>query len=292
MWLGEKALKEFRAALELATEEELQALTELLFRPKFNPLDYWRMPHLTMVQSQGRDRWLTALEERFCFLAADGMTVLRQQLHRLTYRQVLLRICHRLKLAYTSNLSALELEVEVFLHLLENIWQQLPPQERQILNGRVRRSLQQAPRDQPLPLALGQDPLGLLLKGGGALVFNSFVRPWLLQQVARQFALHLATYQVARQALTQGGLVITAQVQARASLHAARHGMTLSAARYATTRSVLAVLGPTLWIWFFGDLGWRAIAANYSRVIPTVFTLAQIRLIRGDEDQTWTTACV
>ena len=29
------------SALELATDEELQALTELLFRPKFNPLDYF-----------------------------------------------------------------------------------------------------------------------------------------------------------------------------------------------------------------------------------------------------------
>ena len=28
------------------------------------------------------------------------------------------------------------------------------------------------------------------------------------------------------------------------------------------------------------DLGWRAVASNYTRVIPVVFTLAQIRLTR------------
>jgi len=44
-------------------------------------------------------------------------------------------------------------------------------------------------------------------------------------------------------------------------------------------------LGPALWAWFFADLGWRAIATNYARVIPVVFTLAQIRLIRSAEYQ-------
>jgi uncharacterized protein YaaW (UPF0174 family) len=29
-------------------------------------------------------------------------------------------------------------------------------------------------------------------------------------------------------------------------------------------------------------LGWRAIATNHSRVIPTIFALAQIRLTRSD----------
>jgi uncharacterized protein YaaW (UPF0174 family) len=45
---------------------------------------------------------------------------------------------------------------------------------------------------------------------------------------------------------------------------------------------VFAVLGPVMWGWFFADLGWRAIATNYGRIIPTIFALAQIRLTRAE----------
>lgn len=37
-------MNELRAALELATEEELQDLTEILFRRRLNPLDYLTTP--------------------------------------------------------------------------------------------------------------------------------------------------------------------------------------------------------------------------------------------------------
>ena len=57
-----------------------------------------------------------------------------------------------------------------------------------------------------------------------------------------------------------------------------RRGMTMSAARYSAVRSVFAFIGTMMWAWFFADLGWKAIATNYGRIIPTVFTLAQIRL--------------
>jgi uncharacterized protein YaaW (UPF0174 family) len=58
--------------------------------------------------------------------------------------------------------------------------------------------------------------------------------------------------------------------------------MALNAARYAAVRSFFAILGPAMWAWFFADLGWRAIATNHGRIIPVVFTLAQIRLIREE----------
>jgi uncharacterized protein YaaW (UPF0174 family) len=43
------------------------------------------------------------------------------------------------------------------------------------------------------------------------------------------------------------------------------------------------VLGSALWVSFAPDLGWRTIATNYGRVIPMIFTLAQIRLIRTEQ---------
>ncbi len=52
------------------------------------------------------------------------------------------------------------------------------------------------------------------------------------------------------------------------------------AGQYALARTVLGVLTPTLWGIFLAELGWRAIATNYSRIIPVIFILAQIRLLR------------
>ncbi|NET10128.1 MAG: hypothetical protein F6K16_36605, partial [Symploca sp. SIO2B6] len=56
----------------------------------------------------------------------------------------------------------------------------------------------------------------------------------------------------------------------------------LSLARYSAARSILAMIGPAMWTWFLADLGWRAIATNYSRIIPVIFTIAQIRLLHSE----------
>jgi uncharacterized protein YaaW (UPF0174 family) len=272
---------ELRAGLELATEEELQALTDILFCRKFNPLDYVCAPEPITVQSQDRQAWLDALEQRFRFLAADGLTVLRGQTKQLSYRQVLIQVCRHLKIQYRDCLSTEDLEAEVFLHLLGYIWKRLPVSEQKALTARVQQSLVQSPVDKQLTAALRQDPVKLVLKGGSAIAVTSVVRPWVLQQIARQFALHAATYEVAKQTAVRSGAAIATQIQGRAALQTASRGMALNAARYGTMRTMFAFLGPALWTWFFADLGWRTIATNYGRVIPVVFTLAQIRLTRS-----------
>lgn len=275
-------MDELRAALELATDEELQDLTEILFRPKFNPLDYVKTPHPIDVQSQDREAWLDTIEQRFRFLAADGMTVLQRRTEQVSYRQVLIQVCRYLRLPYQNSMSTTELEAEVFLSLLNRAWKQLPAAEQGALTLRVQRSLAQSSLAQQLPLELRQNPMSIVLKGGGALAISSVIQPLLLQHVARQFALHFASYQVAREALIQGGAVAANQFQNYVVLHMARRGMAVSAARYGAARTVFAFLGPALWTLFFADLGWRVIATNYGRVIPTIFALAQIRLTRTE----------
>lgn len=274
-------MDELRAALELASEEELELLTEILFRRQFNPLDYVCAPEPVDVQSQERHEWLDAIEERFRFLAADGVTVLRGRTGQVTYRQILVQVCRYLRLSYCSSLSTEELEAEIFLHLLSRAWERMPAAQRRVLNSELQQTLTDSELAKQLPPSLQTNPTSILLKGGSALAVSSLLRPWLMQQIAQQFALHAATYQVAKQALTEGGAAVANQV----ALQSASRGMMASAARYGAVRSVFAVLGPALWVWFFADLGWRAIATNYARVIPVVFTLAQIRLIRGVEYQ-------
>ncbi len=65
-------MDELRTALELATEDELQDLTAILFGRKFNPIDYVHTPEPIEVQSQDHKAWLDALEGRFRFLAAES----------------------------------------------------------------------------------------------------------------------------------------------------------------------------------------------------------------------------
>lgn len=274
-------MDELRTALELATEAELQDLTEILFSRRLNPLDYLQAPTAIAVQDQNREAWLDTLEHRFRFLAADGLTILKGKTSQVTYRQVLLQVCRYLKLPYSTSLSTTDLEAEIFLSLLNRAWKKLPVSEKKALNQRLQRSFTQSDLARSLLGDLPQDPLRLLLEGGSALAVNSVIRPIVLQQMAHQFAAYLATYEAVSQAALRGGATML-QLQGQAALQAAQRGMAFSAARYGALRSIFAFLGPALWIWFLGDLGWRAIATNYGRVIPTVFALAQIRLIHTE----------
>ena len=275
-------MDELRSALELATEEELVQLTDILFRRKFNPLDYVQTPDPIEVQSRDREAWLDAIEERFRFLAADGMTVLRGRSQEFTYRQALIQVCHYLKIPYSKKLTTTDIEAEIFLNLMGRAWKKLPASEKKSLTVRVQRSLAQSNFSEPLPVHLQHNPMSLLVKGGSALAVSSIIKPFLLQQMAHQLAIHFAKYQVAKEAVVRSGAVAAAQVESYLALQTARRGMALNAARYGATRSVFALLGPVLWGYFFADLGWRAIATNYGRIIPTIFALAQIRLTRAE----------
>jgi uncharacterized protein YaaW (UPF0174 family) len=278
----DRALDELRVALELATNEELESLTEILFRRKFNPLDYVYTPDPIAILSQDRHTWLDAIETRFRFVAADGITVLQGRSRHITYRQILLQVCRYLKIAYSTSLSTEELEAEIFLHLLNRAWKQLPESEKTILSGQLQRVVSESHLAQQLPPAQQSDPVSLILKGGSALAVSTVVRPWILQVIARQFAIHAATYQIAQQTVAASGAAIATQLHSRVALQTASRGMAISAARYGAARSVFAVLGPAMWAYFFADLGWRAIATNYGRIIPVIFTLAQIRLTRSE----------
>jgi uncharacterized protein YaaW (UPF0174 family) len=265
---------ELRSALELATEAELRELTEILFRPKYNPIDYL-MPQVP-VEFTDRSEWITELENRFRFLAADGLTVLQRKTHRISYRQTLLQVCRHLKLPYQGRLRTADLEAEIFLHLLSRAWKSLPTDQKTTLTKRVEQSLTHTKLWRDLPNTLQRDPMSLMLKGGSAIAVSSVIKPLLLQLIARQFALHYARLQVTESALVAGSLI-----QKHFTAKLAQQGMALATARYGATRSIFAVLGPAMWTWFLADLGWRSISTNYARIIPSIFAIAQIRLLRG-----------
>ncbi|MDB9403635.1 MULTISPECIES: YaaW family protein [Microcystis] len=270
-------MDELRTALELATEEELQQITNILFCRRFNPLDYLRAPDAIAVQSQDWDSWLDSVEDRFRYLAADGVTVLKGQTEKVSYRQILVRVCHFLKVPYSQKMPTTEIEAEIYLHLVNKAWKRLPPSEQKSLSIQIQKALADSHTPQPLPVHLQHNPLDIVLKGGSVIAINSILKPILLKHIAGQFALHFARYQGAKTALVQGGTIVN-----QIALQTAKQGMTRAAARYGAVRTVLSLVGPALWGWFIADLGWKAIATDYGRIIPTIFALAQIRLTRED----------
>ena len=271
-------MDELTAGLALATEEELQQITQVLFNRRFNPLDYWQTPEAIEIQSQDLNLWLDSLDKRFRYLAADGMTVLRGRTEEVSYRDILIGVCNYLKIPYSTRMKTTDIEAEIFLHLVSKAWDKLPPQEQKSLQAQVGNSLVSANPPEPLPVQLQHNPIKILLKGTGLITMSTVLKSWLLKHLARQFALHLASYQAARTALIKGSTTAVAGLGNQLALQAAKKGMV----RYGAARGIFSVLGPMMWGYFFADLGWKAIATNYGRVIPIVFTLAQIRLLRGE----------
>jgi uncharacterized protein YaaW (UPF0174 family) len=276
----EKVLDELRSALELATEDELTQLTQILFCRKFNPLDYLQTPLPVEVQSLNRPLWESSLEERFRYLAADGLTVLRGKAKQFSYRDTLIRVCQFLKVPYAQQMTTLDLETDIFLHLVNQAWQKLPPAEQNNLTRKIQQSLINSPLPEPLPLQIQHNPVNVILKGSGAIAVSSVLRPLLLGRILQQVTVHIAQYQVAKSLLVKGGLNAASQLQNQLALQTAKQGVLMGTARYGAVRTIFSVLGPALWGLFLADLGWRAIATNYGRIIPVIFTLAQIRLTR------------
>jgi uncharacterized protein YaaW (UPF0174 family) len=228
---------------------------------------------------------LDTIEKRFRFLGADGVTVLRRQTDRVSYRDILIQVCRYLKISYSQQMTTIDIETEIFLNLLQKAWHKLPPSEQKSFKSRVISSLADSTNPEPLPLSLQHDPVKILLQGSSVVAVSSILKPWLLQKIAQQFALHFATYQVAKTTIINGGIATATQLQNHLALQMAKRGMIMSTARYTAVRSLFTFLGPVLWGCFLADLGWRAIATNYTRIIPVIFTLAQIRLTRGDDWQ-------
>jgi uncharacterized protein YaaW (UPF0174 family) len=273
-------MDELSSALALATDDELDRIADILFRRKFNPIDYFAMPEVMQVQSWERPQLIAAIIERFQFLAADGLTVLKRKTNKISYRQVLERVCQHLKVKYSSTQTVAEIESELFLGLISQSWQRMSPAEQNSLNTSMQAAITESDLQKSLPRDVQRDPMSLVLKGGGAIAVSTLVKPAVMLLIARQMAWHFATYQVGREALKAGGTAIATRLQAHLSTYLAKRGMAAAVTQYTAARTVFAFVTPALWGLFVADLGWRAIATNYGRIIPVIFTLAQIRLLR------------
>jgi uncharacterized protein YaaW (UPF0174 family) len=273
-------MNELSDVLTLATDEELYQIADILFRRKFNPLDYFATPSIGKLQNWDRDELILAIAKRFRFLAADGLTVLRRKTSNVSYRQVLERVCQHLNIKYSPNQSIEDIESELFLNLISKSWKKLSSQERSKIDESLQTALTESDLQNSLPLDAQRNPMSLLVKGGSAIAVSTVIRSAVLNAIARQMAWHFASYQVGYEVIKAGGTAIATRLNAYVSTYIAKRGMAIAATQYTAARTVFSVITPALWGLFFADLGWRSIATNYGRIIPAIFIVAQIRLLR------------
>ena len=188
-------MDELRAGLELATEAELKELTKILFSRGLNPLDYWKNPLPLEVQSQDWYSWIDSLEQRFRYLAADSLTVLQGRSQQVSYRQILIKVCHYLKVEYSQTMSTMEIEAEIFLAVLGKACNHLRVSQVQSFNQHQ------------------QQIFNMVLKGGSVWAINSLVKSWLTKQIpSKTIAIAAAKRGIARYAILKTTLALIGPV--------------------------------------------------------------------------------
>ncbi|KAL3529460.1 hypothetical protein ACH5RR_008782 [Cinchona calisaya] len=285
--------RELRYVLELATDAELYELEQILFGSSyFSPLlksitkrsdiDYYMIGE----DPEERDEYISMLEKRFLYLAADARSILRGW--RPSYRNVLLGVRKKLNIPCSSKLATEDLEAEIFLHMLQDYSREesisFSGSEEKVensdSNGTLERGLSQwkvqtaaALRDGPADLR------SMILKGGGMLTLGK-IYELLARGLSGKMFQEAAKYQLKNQLIKEGTHLAAVNFESRAALHAAKQGVAGAASRYLGVRSMMTLLGPMLWGTFLADVVIQMLGTDYSRILRAIYALAQIRILR------------
>ncbi|WVZ65149.1 hypothetical protein U9M48_014560 [Paspalum notatum var. saurae] len=282
---------ELRLVLELATDEELMEFEEILYGTSyFSPLlkSIARRPNsgnaVLLDDIEERDLFISKLESRFLYLAADARSIIRGW--RPSYRDVLLRVRKKLGVQCSSKLSTTDLEAEIFLHLVNEYsshqkspvsfpWdKQKSPEEISSLGVNKWNVLTDA------AWRIGAKGLeSTFLKGGSALTVKTIYES-LANRLSGKLLMEAANYEIKKELVKQGGRLAAVNLESRAGLLAAKQGLTRAASRYVGLRSVMTFLGPIMWGTLLADIVIQMLGTDYARIVQAIYAFAQIRLTR------------
>ncbi|XP_028948605.1 uncharacterized protein [Malus domestica] len=257
---------ELRSVLELATNSELYELERILFGPSyFSPLLKSIMSRTNvdyaMVEEDlhKREEFLTVLESRFLFLAAEARSTIRGW--RPSYRNVLLTVRKELNIPCSSKLSTEDLEAEIFLHLLRDY----SSEESGNFEGLLEFS-EPSDGQHSLQFGLSQWKVQALsaLKVGAAELRSMFLKGGSIFTLAKIYQL--------------GGQLAAINLESGAALLAAKQGFAGATSRYLGLRSMMALLGPVLWGTFLADVVIQMLGTDYARILRAIYAFAQIRI--------------
>ncbi|XP_078444717.1 uncharacterized protein LOC144713872 isoform X2 [Wolffia australiana] len=280
---------ELRSVLELATDEELLELQDILFGPSvacsyFSPLlkSFAKHPDVDQTMEgngvEGRDDFIDLLESRFLFLAADARSTLRGW--RPSYRDVLLGVRRKLHVPCSSKLSTEDLEVEIFLHLLNEYAS--PESVRAAENqGKLEVGLSKWKIDFLGAVKVGAKEFQqVALKGGGIFTLGKLYQ-WLAGRLSGKMLAEAANYQIRNEVIKRGGQFAAVNMESRLGLLLARQGLSRAASRYIGLRSAMTLLGPLLWGTFLADVVIQMLGTDYARVLRAIYAFALIRLTKA-----------
>ncbi|KAL7613871.1 uncharacterized protein LOC111893803 [Lactuca sativa] len=275
---------ELHSVLQLATGSELYEVEKILFGTSyFSPLlksiakpseiDY------VMIEEdpEEREEFIRILESRFFFLAADARSSLRGW--RPTYRNVLLGVRKELKIPCSTKISTEDLEVEIFLHLLQEY------------SSEGSRSLKKTSDSLQVGLspwkvqafaALGhgaEEIFSTILKGGGMFTVGKLYN-FISSKLSGKVLVEAANYQIKKEVLKEGGRMAAINLESRAALLAAKQGLAGAASRYLGVRSIMVLLGPMLWGTLLADIVIQMLGTDYARILRAIYAFAQIRISR------------
>jgi len=274
--------------LELCSRDELELLYETLFSPSlFSPFvkSLVTEKEPASIEYRGRTSVMHKIQSRFRFLAASSMETLKG--YRPTYRETLMHIQSKFNIRCPRQLETSDLETEIYLYLLSNCQQFISeqPQRNDLVNVFQHGDGMSSPRMRPMgffnrllaPLRLGQQELlSMISKLGGALTVSA-VKQAVLDKLGMQIVMNNVRYQAALRTAYQHGLN---SLKKRIAVQVTQRSVTKAVARYSTVNGTLSLLGPLLWAWLAVDVVLKSIGTDYARIIKTVFSLAQIRLIK------------
>lgn len=279
--------------LKLASDEELEWLCDSLYGIQLlSPLGkslYQDRPE-GIDESRSRDGLIRRIERRFRFLAADAGATLQGRWP--SYRETLLAIHSRLGVPCSPSLATHDLEAEIFLHLLREHADTV--QAADVVDGVGEGAVQGASpvngRRSPhtnilqrvlTPLKLGaREVVPILTKLGATFAVTNF-NASVARELGAAVLKHGIQYEAALQlALSAGSKGLAGSVQGQIAVRTAQRGLTAAASRYAATRGILSFVGPIMWASTVVDLMRMSFGTDYTRLVRTVFALAQIRLLK------------
>ncbi|RXH77180.1 hypothetical protein DVH24_023454 [Malus domestica] len=225
---------ELRSVLELATNSELYELERILFGPRTN-VDY------AMVEEDldKREEFLTVLESRFLFLAADARSTISEE---------------------SGNFEGL-LEFSEPSDGQHSLQFGLSQWKVQALSA----------------LKVGAAELrSMFLK---AIIFTlAKIYQLLARKLSGKVFLEAAKYQLKRDFVRRGGQLAAINLESGAALLAAKQGFAGATSRYLGLRSMMALLGPVLWGTFLADVVIQMLGTDYARILRAIYAFAQIRI--------------
>ncbi|CAM0951628.1 unnamed protein product [Alopecurus aequalis] len=283
---------ELRLVLELATDEELLEFEDILYGTSyFSPVikSMAKRPNFVSVvildDIEERDAFISKLESRFLYLAADARSIIRGW--RPSYRNVLLQVRRKLVVRCSSKLCTADLEAEIFLHLLDEY------SSRQKGSFSFPWDKQKSPKENPslkvnnwkvltdAAWRIGSKGLeSTVLKGGSALTVKTIYES-LAKRLSGKLLMETANYEIKKELLKQGGRLAAVNLESRVGLLAAKQGLARAASRYIGLRSFMTLLGPIMWGTLLADIVIQMLGTDYARIVQAIYAFAQIRLTRS-----------